>query len=169
MSEKALGVLQVKKYSLLKSLRHLCSVYLHDKLIISSDRVLVIRGWEEHMGGGAGGDTGVSAIFTSIFDHISAESRTTKSKRKMRERERQADTLEELLKTNKHNFALRNSEITEIRLKKGWIGIKLEIITSKKKYKWGIEGLNNQKKGLKLEDFENMLRPVFEDKLSVKK
>lgn len=121
------------------------------------------------MGGGAGGDTGVSAVFTSIYDYIDAESKTTKSKRKMRERERQANTLEELLKTNKHNFAIRNSEITEIRLKKGWIESKLEIITIKKKYKWGIEGLNNQKEGLKLEDFENILRPIFGDKLSVKK
>ena len=88
------------------------------------------------------------------------------------------EDLEEFLKKSKIQFVIPNSEIGEIELKKTWAGTpKLTIITSRKKYEgarsyikheWTVEGLIPEKKDVTLEDYENILRSIFGDKLSVK-
>ena len=69
-----------------------------------------------------------------------------------------------------------NSEITKVELKKSWLsGAKIQITTTKEKYKWHIKPTTAQARTqgrfpkAKLEHYENILRPVFGDKLSVKK
>jgi len=86
--------------------------------------------------------------------------------------------LEDFVKNSKINFVIPSSEIGEIELKKTWAGTpKLTIITSRKKYEgsrfyikheWMVEGLIPAKKNVTLEDYENILRAIFGDKLSVK-
>jgi hypothetical protein len=102
--------------------------------------------------------------------------KSAESKVKMLERERQAKTLDELFDADERNFAIPYSEITKVELEKKWNGTKLDIITNKKKHKWNVHGIIPEKspnfplhRSWKLEDYENMLRPVFGDKLSVKK
>jgi len=85
---------------------------------------------------------------------------------------------EEFLKAGKNNLVIPNSEIREVELKNGGKWAKLNIITSKKKYErgdkiyveyeWHVAGLIPEKKDVKIEDYENILRPIFGDKLSVK-
>ncbi len=87
-------------------------------------------------------------------------------------------SVEEFLKADKNSFVIPNSEIREVELKKGWLtGVKLDITMNKKKYEWGrlyekhrwnVVGLIPEKKDAKVEDYENILRPAFGDKLSVK-
>ena len=159
MSEKILGVLQVTKtvYGLYDR-THIA----HKELIITSDRILVIRKWEQYFGPPA----------SDIFDALSssADRKTAESKREMRERERQAKTLEELARNVVDNLVIPNSKITKVELRKGLLGGKsIKIITNHSELKYAIVGLNNRKKGVKFEDYESVLRPVFGDKLSVKK
>ena len=131
-------------------------------LFLMPDRLIVARASSEEFGG-------------TMFDAISAEL-----------------PLEDILKTDKHNYAIPNSEIIKVKLKKQWLvgAVELRIEASKKKQKWigwgavaPIKGMKfedfkdilpprkmiaKKKKG-KLEDYEDILRPVFGDKLSVKK
>ena len=87
----------------------------------------------------------------------------------MHERERQAKTLEQLASIV-DNLVIPNSKITKAELRKGLLGGKsIKIITNHSELKYALVGLNNRKKGVKFEDYESVLRPVFGDKLSVKK
>ncbi len=71
------------------------------------------------------------------------------------------------------NFAIPNSEVAKVELKSR---MRLNIKTSKKEHKWYGGGLS---RGLVLperegklqypEDYENILRPIFGDRLIVKK
>jgi len=61
------------------------------------------------------------------------------------------------------------SEITKVELDKFVKLIKLDIITREEEYKWYPKGLIPEQKDVKLEDYENILRQAFPDKLSVKK
>jgi len=119
-------------------------------LLITPDKVIVARPLEKHV-----------SIVTPI------------------ELPLEATAVKRILKVIK---TIPNSEITKVELKKSWLsGAKIHITTTKKKYKWHIkpttahtraEGLLTKSKLLmkaKLEYYENMLRPIFGDKLSVKK
>jgi hypothetical protein len=80
--------------------------------------------------------------------------------------------LEDVLEADERNFAIPNSEIMKFEMKKaGKYGAKIHITTSKKKHKWLCIAEEERKQGkeINMEDFENMLRPVFGDKLSVRK
>ncbi len=94
------------------------------------------------------------------------------------------------MKSDKHNFDIPNSEITKVELKKSWGGqdavypqgalrerntvkskkslewVDLSIITGEKKYKCNALDIP-KRKDVKFEDYENILRRVFGDKLSV--
>ena len=165
MSEDILGIIKVDRP------RKWSGSSIHEVLIITSHRVLAIRKWVEHKGSAIG----VSDIFDGLILSVLDAIKTAQSKKKMAEREKQAKTLEELLKTHRDNFAIANSEIIEVELKgrsaHKWWGKRgiITIKTKKKKYTWSYGSLIPDKKDVKLEDCENMLRPVFEDKLSVKK
>lgn len=102
--------------------------------------------------------------------------------------------VEAIFRAGKHNFALPHSEIRKVVLKKwvsprgffemevyprgstasdvvdlekSWGWIELDIITSEKKYMWSdLEMPENE--SAEFEDYENMLRSVFGDKLSVR-
>jgi len=102
--------------------------------------------------------------------------------------------VEDVLRSDKHNFAIPLSEIKKVELTKwviprgffemevyprgatgsdvdklekshGWI--ELSIITSEKKHQWKDLEIP-KKKPLEFEDCQNILRPIFGDKLSVR-
>lgn len=79
--------------------------------------------------------------------------------------------IEGILRSDKHNFAIFNSEITKVELQTShwgmdaWIG--LSIITSETKYTWHDLGIP-QKKDARLEVYEDMSRSAFGDRLSVR-
>ena len=58
--------------------------------------------------------------------------------------------------------------MTGIRLGK-LLRVNLRIITKENEYKWWVKGLIPDKKGVKLEDYEKILRSAFPDKPSVEK
>lgn len=74
----------------------------------------------------------------------------------------------ELLKTDVNNFVILYSEIKNVELKKHLRGAKITITTNEKKYGWFTRGIPNEKSA-KIEDYERILRSVFQDKLSVSK
>ena len=88
-------------------------------------------------------------------------------KAKKKDEEQRELSLEDILKADKNNFAIPNSDITEVELKRYVRGTKIEIETSKKygKTKWYADGAWKDVG----EKHENMLRPIFGDRLSVKK
>jgi hypothetical protein len=100
---------------------------------------------------------GVGGVVGVILD-----AREAKKKEEHREL-----SLEDILKADKNNYAISNSDITEVELKKLWRGTHIQIKTSKKygKTKWDVEG-SWKDVG---EKYDNMLRPIFGDRLSVKK
>ena len=168
MREKGLGILRAK--------RSVFSIppYVHEFLLFTPERVVVVR------------------QSTKLFPYLTAGAHADVS-----------DMLGELLKTmkmedvlraDKHNFAISLSEITKVELTKwviprgffemevyprgatgsdvvklekshGWI--ELSIITSEKKYQWKDLEIP-KKKVMEFEDYRNMLRPIFGDKLSVR-
>jgi len=74
------------------------------------------------------------------------------------------------------DFTIASSNITKVRLERALgikgRGVKLKVVTSEKEYKWFGNGLvlpDGWKKDVKLEDYEQVLRPIFGDKLSIKK
>jgi len=77
-------------------------------------------------------------------------------------------SVEELLKADKNNFAIYNSEIRKVELKKHGLEVEINIITNEKKYEWHVRG-SPRKKNAKIEDYEKILELVFPDKLSVSK
>ncbi len=64
---------------------------------------------------------------------------------------------------------LPKSEIIKVELNKFFKAVKLDIITSEERYKWYARGLIPEKKGKKLEDYQNILQQAFPNNLSVKK
>jgi len=64
-----------------------------------------------------------------------------------------------------NKFVIPKSEMTEIRLGK-LLQVNFRIITKDNEYKWWVKGLIPEKKGVKLEDYEKILRSAFPDKLS---
>ena len=85
-------------------------------------------------------------------------------------------TLDIIIKAHKGNYAIPNSEITEVELKKFFRGTKLIIKTREKhrfflgigKTNWYVDGYEGAWKDVG-EKFENMLRPIFKERLVVKK
>ena len=168
MSGKVLGILRAKR-----------SVFsipptVHEFLLFTPERVIVVRQSTKlfpYLTVGA--QANVSDTFVGLLETMKVE---------------------DILKSDKHNFAILHSEIAKVELTKwviprgffemevyprgatgsdvvklekshGWI--ELSIITSKKKYTWKDVEIP-KKKLVEFEDCQNMLRPVFGDKLSVR-
>lgn len=177
MSEKVLGCIRVMRLTI--SFRHQA---IHEALVITPNRVFVTRLGEEPQSGWAGGpyNGDIGGLIDAVIDGLLVSSEQDKANRKRKELEELAKVdLEKFLKIDKHNYVIPNSEITKVELKKGWIGIKISLITNKRKFKGYAKtlgfsspyttGTTAPEKGVKLEDFENVLRPVFGDRLSVKR
>ena len=156
MSGKVLGIIPVRRPSFART--------IGETLYFTSDRVIVARTYS----------SGLKGMIPGVGVAI-----TLKDARKA---EKKAEGILELpegiLKAHKDNYAIPNSEITKVELKKyGKYGAKIHITTSKKKHKWYHLQYGETKEGktIKLEfreyssDLENILRQAFGDKLSVKK
>jgi len=168
MSGKVLGILRAK--------RSVFSIppYVHEFLLFTPEEVIVVRQSTKlfpYLTVGAYAD--VSDMFVELLKTMNVE---------------------DVLRSDKHNFAISLSEIKKVELTK-WViprgffemevyprgatgsdvvklekshgGIELSIITSEKKYQWKNLEIP-KKKHVEFEDCENMLRPVFGDKLSVR-
>ena len=148
--------------------------YVHEFLLFTPERVVVVR------------------QSTKLFPYLTAGAHAGVSD--MLGELLKTMKVEDALRSDKHNFAIFFSEIKKVELTKwvmprgffemevyprgatgsdvvklekshGWI--ELSIITSEKKYPWKDVEIP-QKKPTEFEDCENMLRPVFGDKLSVR-
>lgn len=144
MSEKVLGILKARRF--------VFSIppYVREFLLFTSDRVIVARKSTKLPYFAAGAHAEVDDVFIELLKTVEAE---------------------DILRSNKHNFAVSNSEITKVELKASHsdmdVWIDLKITTSEKKHKWNDLGIP-QKRYAKLEDYEDMLRSTFGDKLSVR-
>jgi len=147
MSEKVLGTIGVFRPAFMKQIAEI--------LFFAPDRTIVARK----------GSGGIGMMFGAVG--AAAEAVITARKEKKKEKELREFSLEDILNADKNNYAIPNSDITEVELKKYVRGAKLNIKTSKKygKAKWYVEGAWKDVG----EKYENMLRPIFGDKLSVKK
>jgi len=168
MRGKVLGILRAK--------RSVFSIppYVHEFLLFTPKRVVVVRQSTKLFPyRTAGAHANVNDMFVDFLKTMKVE---------------------DVLRSDKRNFAILHSEITKVELTKwvlprgffetevyprgatgsdvvklekshGWI--ELSIITSKKKYTWKDVEIP-KKKSVEFEDCQNMLRPVFGDKLSVR-
>jgi len=68
-----------------------------------------------------------------------------------------------------YSFPITKPDIIEVELTKLGREIRINVRTSKKEYKWHAKGLIPEKRGVRLEDYEKILRRVFPCKLSVRK
>lgn len=86
---------------------------------------------------------------------------------KKKEKEYSESPLENILKAHTRNYAVPNSEVTEVELKKSAKRTELNIKTSKNygETKWSIREASKDAN----EKYENMLRPIFKDRLIVMK
>jgi hypothetical protein len=168
MSGKVLGILRAK--------RSVFSIppYVHEFLLFTPERVVVVRQSAKLF------PYPTAGAYANVSDMLVELLKTMK--------------IEDVLRSDKHNFAISISEITKVELTKwviprgffemevyprgatgsdvdklekshGWI--ELSIITSKKKYQWKDLEIP-KKKPVEFEDYRNMLRPIFGDKLSVR-
>jgi len=142
--EKVLGILKARRF--------VFSIppYVQESLIFTPERVIVARKSTRLPYFTAGAHTDISDILEDLLKTMDIES---------------------ILRSDKHNFAIFNSEIRKVELKASHsdmdVWIDLNIITSEKKYKWHDLGIH-QRKGTRLEDYEEMLRSAFGDKLFVR-
>jgi hypothetical protein len=81
-------------------------------------------------------------------------------------------SIDDILKADKHNYFIPNSEINEVILKKKLGSIKIRINSKNKQVEWTAMGFsatkpNGEKQDLKhrIEDYEITLRPIFGEKL----
>ena len=168
MSGKVLGILRAK--------RSVFSIppYVHEFLLFTPERVIVVR------------QSTKLFPYLTVGAHADASDMFVEFLKTMK--------VEDVLRSDKRNFAIPHSEITKVELTKwvvprgffemevyprgatgsdvvklekshGWI--ELSIITSKKKYQWKDLEIP-EKKHVEFEDCQNMPRPVFGDKLSVR-
>lgn len=102
-------------------------------------------------------------------------------KRKKKEKEYVELPAEDILKADKNNFDIPYSEITKVELSKKLGSIRINMESAPARYikdeeiegatywgKWHARGIPEKKKA-EIEDYEDILRPVFGDKLSVEK
>jgi hypothetical protein len=147
MSEEVLGIIGVFRPAFARQ--------ISETLYFTLDRTVVAR-----TSSGKGG-----MLFGAVGAGIEAGLQHREAKKKGELYSKLS--FEDILKADKNNYAIPNSEITEVELKKYGRGTKLNIKTSKKygKTKWYVGGAWKDVG----EKYENMLRPIFKDRLIVKK
>ena len=155
MSEKVLGIIRLMRYSFT---RHI----IYEHLFITPDRVIVARA-------AAGPPWFTPPVIDLAMDFYNIFYKSKKAEKGYLEL-----PLEDVLKADKNNYAIPNSEIIKVELKKWGGGSKINITTNKKTHKWFAAGLISDPEDYenilyKFEDYENILQLAFLDKLSVKK
>jgi hypothetical protein len=153
MSEEVLGVIRVFRPAFMRQ--------IYETVYFAPDRTVVAR-----TSGGKGG-----MLFGAVGGAIEGALQYEEAKKKG---ERYSKlSLEDILKADKNSYAIPNSEIIEVELKKFGRGTKLNIKTSQKhgrsmygEAKWYVSEGAWKDIG---EKYENMLRPIFKDRLIVKK
>lgn len=60
------------------------------------------------------------------------------------------------------------SEVIEVELKKFLRAVRLKIVASGEQYKWFVRGLIPEKKNVRVEEYESILRPVLETDYSLR-
>jgi hypothetical protein len=124
---------------------------IFETLILMDDRAIVVRTAE---GGAFGWGAG---------NAISAWHKSGEQEKQLAEVSPQ-----EILRSNVNNYEIAYSSVKNVQLKKFGLGVSIRIVTDEKEYKWSARGIPG-KKNWKIEDFENILQPIFADRLSVMK
>jgi hypothetical protein len=73
-------------------------------------------------------------------------------------------SVEELLSADQNNFAISYDKIEKVELKKFGKGAFINITANGKKHHWTVRGIPSIKNP-KIEDLENILRPIFQEKI----
>jgi hypothetical protein len=125
---------------------------IFEALILTDDKVIVMRTAE----GGYFG-WGVGNVISAWYRAGDQEEQLARV------------SSEELLSLiNENDYEIPYSRIKKVELKKFGLGAFITIVTDEKKEKWAARGIPSKKKA-RFEDFENILLPIFADKLSVSK
>jgi len=145
-----LGVQPLQRPALARTIR--------ETLFVTPDRIVVAR-----TSGGKGG-----ALFGAIG--IAVEGVLQQREAKKKTEQYSQISLESILKADKNNYAIPNADIQKIEIKSR---NRFHITTTKEQHKWYLSP-----KEMKwttssihedIKNLENVLRPIFGDKLSVEK
>lgn len=148
--EKILGTQPLERQSFMKR--------IFETLLVTSDRLILVRTKGSFMTGGL-----VGAL------------RYTESAKEAREKgEALAEgSPESILKADENNYAIPNGEIQKIEIRSRIGATLFHITTTKEKHKWFLAakemGWTKSSIHEDIRNLENILRPIFGDKLSVKK
>jgi len=156
MGEEVLGVIKV--------LRPAFARLIYETLFFTPDRTIVAR-----LGGGKGGVIG-GLLGGAVGGAIGGVLEQREAKKKAEQYSEVS--LESILKADKNNYAILNSEVTEVELKKYGKVAKINIKTTTKhgKAMYGETKWQTMEAWKDVgEKYENMLRTIFKDKLIAKK
>ncbi len=158
MSEKVVGVVKVFRSATFRGM-------INERLYFTPARIVVAR-TSSDKGGYMFGVVGAAA------DAV----RQTREEKKKTEHY-SALPLEDMIKADKHNYAIPNGQVRKIELKKQWRGASIEIETDTKviegkktKQKWVInQRLKDKPPRDDIPEYADVLRPIFGDRLTVNK
>lgn len=153
MSEKVLGAINVWGSGLFGM--------KHQTLFFTEKRIVVAK-----RGGGLAGTLGIfGGAVTAVAGAAYDSHRAGKKGEELVEL-----SVESILKADKKNFAIDNSELVKVELKK----LAMKVETKKKKYKFIAEGIPGMKpksrwKGIPVEEYVNVLKQcISPEKLVIK-
>jgi len=167
MSEKVLGIIPVYR-STWTTVQNVVLYFTLDKTIVT------------HPLASARTHSSEAALFGVAGILIDAAARAAvraiRNKKEERKIEKPLEiSVEEILKVNKNNYMIPNSDVTRVELKiatrhlrKGFAHVSLNFKTNKKygKTEWHVQ--KNDKDGIsRAREIENLLRSIFGDRLSV--
>ncbi len=150
MSEKVLYTINLNRPAFARMVR--------ETLFVTPDRLIVAKTSGKGFGVmfGAGG---------ALYDQLVTEKKAKEKGEKLAE-----ISPEDILKSDENNYAIPNADIQKIEVKSR---ARFHITTTKKKHKWYLlaKKMEWTKTSIHedIENLENILRPIFGDKLSVKK
>ena len=154
MSEEVLGVQPLQRPALARTIT--------ETLLITPDRMVVAR-----TSGGKGGAIG-GLLGGAIGGAVGGVLQARDAKKKTEQYSQ--ISLESILKADKNNYAIPNAEIQKIEIKSR---NRFHITTTKEQHKWYLSpkemGWTTSSIKEDIKNLENILRPIFGDRLSVEK
>lgn len=154
MGEEVLGVQPLQRPALARTIT--------ETLFITPDRIVVAR-----TSGGKGGVIG-GLLGGAIGGAVGGVMQARDAKKKTEQYSQ--ISLESILKADKNNYAIPNTDVEKIEIKSR---NRFHITTTKEQHKWYLSpkeaGWTTSSIKEDIKNLENILRPIFGDRLSVEK